>query len=257
MRGDGGSKSRRALAALRGFAAKCRRNSCKLIVQQPLQFPPGSKWSYSNAGINTLGRIVEVVSGQSYADFVEQRIFKPLKMRDTTFWPTASQAKRLAKSYQPGKDGRLEPVEIFFIKGKLEDRTRTAYPAGGLFSTAADLSRFYQMALNKGVLDGKRILTEPGARMMTRTQTGDIKTGFTEGMSFGFGFAVVKEPQGVTSMLSPGTFGHGGAYGTQGWIDPNKDMVFVLMIQRAKLPNADASDVRKAFQEAAVGAMAE
>jgi CubicO group peptidase (beta-lactamase class C family) len=90
---------------------------------------------------------------------------------------------------------------------------------------------------------------------MTRSQTGDIKTGFTDGMSFGFGWAVVKQPQGVTAALSPGTFGHGGAYGTQGWVDPQKDMIFVLMIQRAKLPNADGSEIRRAFQEAAVAAV--
>ena len=89
---------------------------------------------------------------------------------------------------------------------------------------------------------------------MTRTQPGDITTGFVEGMSFGLGFAVVKAPQGVTEKLSAGTFGHGGAYGTQSWADPKQDLVLVLMIQRAKLPNADASDVRRAFQEVALGA---
>jgi CubicO group peptidase (beta-lactamase class C family) len=82
---------------------------------------------------------------------------------------------------------------------------------------------------------------------MTRTQTGDIKTGFVEGMSFGF--AVVKQPQGVTSMLSPGTFGHGGAYATQSWADPKRDLILVLMIQRAGFPNGGDSPVRRAFQE--------
>jgi len=87
---------------------------------------------------------------------------------------------------------------------------------------------------------------------MTRTQTGDIKTGFVEGMSFGFGFAVVKQPQGVTGMLSAGTFGHGGAYATQSWADPQRDLILVLMIQRAGFPNGDDSPVRRAFQETAV-----
>jgi len=240
-------------------APRTKSSLAELVVgnsQRPLRFPPGDRWSYSNAGINTLGRIVEVVSGEDFADFVETRIFKPLGMRDTTFWPTPAQAKRLAKSYQPKANGKeLEEVGISFIQGKLGDRSRTPKPAGGLFSTARDYYRFCQMMLNGGTWNGKRLLSQEGVTAMTRTQTADIKTGFTEGMSFGFGFAVVKNPTGVTQMLSPGTFGHGGAYGTQAWIDPKKDMVFLLMIQRAKLPNADASDVRRAFQEAAVSAI--
>jgi CubicO group peptidase (beta-lactamase class C family) len=224
--------------------------------QQPLQFPPGSRWSYSNAGINTLGRVVEVVSGSKFEDFLEKRILRPLEMKDTTFWPNAAQVKRLAKSYQPDKGGSgLEEVGIRFIKGELSDRTRTPSPAGGLFSTAEDMARFYQMLLSGGEWHGRRLLSKDTIAQMTRTQTGDLKTGFTEGMSFGLGFAVVKEPSGVTAMLSRGTFGHGGAYGTQSWADPEKDLVLVLMIQHAKLPNADASDMRHTFQQAAVAAV--
>ena len=180
-------------------------------AQQPLHFPPGSRWEYANCGINTLGRIVEVVSCIPYEDFVLRRILAQVGMRDTTFHPTPAQAKRIAKSYQPTADGKgLEETPIYFIKGDLGSRARTAFPAGGLFSTAADLARFYQMVLNGGVYDGKRLVSKESVALMTRTQTGDIKTGFVDGMSFGFGFAVVKEPGGVTAMLSPGTFGHGG-----------------------------------------------
>jgi CubicO group peptidase (beta-lactamase class C family) len=222
-------------------------------AQQPLRFPPGSKWEYCNSGINTLGRIVEVVSGQKIEKFLQRRIFNPLGMKDTTFWPTPGQAKRLAKTYKPGKDGRtLEETDIYFIKGGLSDRKRTPLPAGGLFSTAGDLARFYQMMLNGGESRGKRILSKEAVALMTRTQSDEIKTGFTDGMSWGFGFQVVKEPQGVTAMLSPGTFGHGGAYATQSWADPKKDLIYILMIQRAGFPNGDNSPVRKAFQEVAV-----
>jgi CubicO group peptidase (beta-lactamase class C family) len=226
-------------------------------AQQPLKFAPGSKWEYCNPGINTLGRVVEVVSGQKFENFLERRLFRPLGMKDTTFWPTASQVRRLARSYKPAKEGRgLEETEIFFIKGALSDGRRTPYPAGGLFSTARDLARFYQMALNAGTVEGRKIISKEAIDLMTRTQTGDIKTGFTEGMSWGFGFQVVKEPQGVTAMLAPGTFGHGGAYATQSWADPKKDLILILMIQRAGMGNGDASPVRRAFQEAAVGAVA-
>jgi CubicO group peptidase (beta-lactamase class C family) len=221
-------------------------------AQQPLRFPPGSKWEYCNSGINTLGRVVEVVSGQKVEKFFQRRIFNPLGMKDTTFWPTPGQAKRLAKTYKPGKDGKtLEETDIFFVKGGLSDRKRTPQPAGGLFSTAGDMARFYQMMLNGGELGGKRILSKQSVALMTRTQTDDIKTGFTDGMSWGFGFQVVKQPQGVTAMLSPGTFGHGGAYATQSWADPKKDLIYILMIQRTGFPNGDNSPVRKTFQETA------
>jgi CubicO group peptidase (beta-lactamase class C family) len=226
--------------------------------QQPLRFPPGTKWEYSNAGINTLGRIVEVISGVRYAEYLHERIFKPLDMKDTTFYPTKGQQKRLAKSYQPATRGKgLEETSISFLKGPLESRQRTALPAGGLFSTAEDMFRFYQMMVNGGTFNGKRILSRAAVEQMTRTETGDIKTGFTDGMSYGFGFAVVKQPQGITGMLSPGTFGHGGAYGTQSWADPKKDLILILMIQRAKLPNSDNSDIRRAFQETAAAAIAD
>ena len=224
--------------------------------QQPLRFPPGSKWEYNNPGINTLGRIVEVQSGRKFEEFLQRRIFEPLGMKDTTFWPTPSQVKRLAKAYRPAKTGHgLEETDIYFIKGGLSDRKRTPFPAGGLFSTAADVGRFYQMALNGGTLDGKKIISRESLALMTRTQSGDIKTGFTGGMSWGFGFQVVREPQGVTASLSPGAFGHGGAYATQSWADPKKDLILILMIQRTGFPNGDDSPVRRAFQEAAAAAI--
>lgn len=221
-------------------------------AQQPLHFEPGTRWEYANAGINTLGRIVEVLSGEPFAAFLQHRLLNPLRMRDTTFWPTPAQVRRLAQSYKPRAGGGLERTDIYFIQGSLSSRRRTAFPAGGLFSTAADVAQFYQMMLNRGGGHGHRLLSEQAVAEMTRTQTGDIKTGFVEGMSWGLGFQVVKAPQGVTAMLSSGTFGHGGAYGTQSWADPAKDLVLVMMIQRAGLPNGDASDMRRVFQEAAV-----
>lgn len=221
---------------------------------RPLKFEPGSKWEYSNGGINTLGRIVEVVSGRSYAQFLRERLLEPLGMNETTFWPADDLKARLATSYGPRGDAGLEPVPIYFLQGELDDTTRTAFPAGGLFSTAGDYARFLQMLLRGGEWGGRRILSREAVAQMTRTQTGDLKTGFVDGMSFGLACGVVREPQGVTAALSPGSFGHGGAYGTQAWADPATGRMYVLMIQRAKLPNADASDIRKAFQDAAARA---
>ena len=85
---------------------------------------------------------------------------------------------------------------------------------------------------------------------MSTIQSGELKTGFTDGNGWGLGCGVVLHPQGPTAVLSPGTFGHGGAYGTQAWIDPVKNVAYVLMVQRANFPNADASGLRSDFQAA-------
>ena len=219
----------------------------------PLTFEPGSKWSYCNPGITTLGRLVEVASGQSYADFMQQRLFGPLGMTNTTFWPDKSQLARLATAYKPNATGDgLEPTSITYLSSDLSDRKRMALPAGGLFSCAVDLARIYQMVLNEGELDGHRYLKAETLREMTTSQLGDMKVSFADGMNMGLGFHVVKTPMGVTESLSPGTFGHGGAYGTQAWIDPVRGLAMVLLIQRAGLPNSDQSEMRRVFQKVAV-----
>lgn len=226
-------------------------------AQRPLDFEPGSKWSYCNAGIDTLGRIIEVTSGQPYEDFLRDHIFKPLGMDDTAFYPNEDQLSRLAGLYGQ-KEGKLT-----FADYQLIGPTKNAkhpIPAGGLFSTGHDLAQLYRAMLNRGYygvtkLGEKRILSEAAATQMTSLQTGDLQCGFTPGMGFGFGWAVVKEPQGVHAMLSKGTFGHGGAFGTQAWIDPVQDLFVILLIQRAGLPNADASDLRKELQRLAVEAI--
>ncbi len=161
--------------------------------------------------------------------------------------------KRLATSYsKPKEGGSLEVAPIKLLSGKQPtDRLRMPAANGGLFSTAADYARFCRMLLNEGTLDGKRILSESAVKTMRTIATGDLKTGFTPGNGWGIGCCVVREPSGVTAMLSPGSFGHGGAYGTQAWIDPIKKRIYLLMILRANLPNSDASDLRQSFQEAA------
>ena len=220
--------------------------------QRPLLFEPGTQWKYSNSGMNTLGRVVETVAGVPYARFMQERIFAPLDMRDTTFWPTRAQIVRLAKSYRVAQTGAgLEEAGIRHLQGDLDDRTRTPLPMGGLFSTAADVARFYRMLLGGGELDGHRLLKPESVALMTRTHTGDLTTGFAEGMSYGLGFGVVKTPSGATARLAAGSFGHGGAHGTQSWADPTRGIIYVLMIQRVGMPNGDASDIRRAFQEAA------
>jgi CubicO group peptidase (beta-lactamase class C family)/poly(3-hydroxybutyrate) depolymerase len=228
-----------------------------LYVAKPVAFTPGSKWVYCQSGINTGGRIAEVVTGEPLEKLLQRRLFGPLGMKDTTFYLTEKQLPRLARSYRRTDKGELEATDISFLNGKSPtSRDRFPAPNGGLFSTASDYARFCQMVLRGGELDGTRYLKPETVKLMTTVQTGDLKTGFTDGNGWGLGWCVVREPQGVTAMLSPGTFGHGGAYGTQAWIDPTTKRIYILMVQRANFPNSDASEVRRGFQEAASGAFA-
>ena len=224
-----------------------------LYVAKPVSFTPGSKWVYCQSGINTAGRIAEVVTGEPLEKLLKRRLFDPLGMRDTTFYLTKEQLPRLAKSYRRTDKGDLETTDIRFLNGKSPtDTDRFPAPNGGLFSTALDYLQFCQMVLRGGELGGKRYLRPESVRLMTTIQTADLKTGFTPGNGWGLGWCVVREPQGITAMcFLPGTFGHGGAYGTQAWIDPVKKRIYLLMIQRSDLTNSDASEVRMGFQQAA------
>lgn len=213
-----------------------------------LAFEPGTKWEYS-PGLSVAGRVVEVVSGQSFDQFLKSRIFEPLQMNETTFQPSVGQWQRLARLYQPTADKRgIEPGTHWLFE---VDSATTPNPSGGLYSTAQDLVRFHQMVLNGGSLEGKRILSWDAVRQMTLVQTGDLVTGFTPGNGWGLGYCVVREPQGATAAVLPGTFGHGGAFGTQGWIDPRREMICLLLIARQKFGNSDASDIRGELQRLA------
>src|SRR5262249_32019084 len=198
---------------------------------KPLQFVPGSRWLYCQSSINTAARIVERVSGQSFPEFLDRRLFQPLGMTDTTFYLTPAQQERLATSYARTPAGALAEVPNFILLGKQPtDRDRFPAANGGLFSTAPDYARFARMILNEGTLDGKQYLTAAAVARMTSVQTGDLEAGFVPGSAWGLGWGVVREPQGVTRPLSPGSFGHGGAYGTQAWIDPVRKLIYVLLV---------------------------
>jgi CubicO group peptidase (beta-lactamase class C family) len=235
--------------------AKAARSLADLVpafASKPLAFEPGSKWRYCQSGILTLGRIVEIVSGVPFEVFLRKRIFEPLGMKDTTFYLSEAQMPRwVIPAKREGE--HLLPAEIGLLYGH-PPTWRDHYPAsnGGLFSTAPDYTRFAQMLLNGGVLDGRRYLMAESVRMMSTVQTGDLVTGFTPGNGWGLGVGIVRKPQGVTEMLSPGTFGHGGGYGTQVWIDMKRGAVLIMMIQRSNFKNADDTPVRLAFQKAAL-----
>jgi CubicO group peptidase (beta-lactamase class C family) len=226
-------------------------NTAEQLARSPLAFQPGSKWQYG-PGLSVAGRVVEVVAGRPFDQFLAERIFEPLEMRDTTFRPSAEQQQRVARLVQPTADRKdIEPATHWLLEEK------TPNPSGGLYSTAADLVRFYQMVLNRGELNGKRILSAESVHQMTTLQTGDLQTGFTPGNGWGLGFCLIRQPQGVTEMLSSGSYGHGGAFGTQGWIDPQRGMIFVLLVQRMNFGNSDGSEIRADFQRLAVAATGE
>lgn len=220
------------------------------VSQLPLVFEPGSKWSYCNPGIDTLGRIVEVVSGLPYETYLARRIFEPLGMFDSTPFPSPEQLKRVAVTYGQ-ESGKLvaRPGGVLDYAGG----AKHPVPAGGLYSTGDDLARLYQCLLQGGTLDGRKVIGQPTLAEMTRGHTGDLKAGFVDGSVWGYGVGIVRDPKGVTENLSAGTFGHGGAYGTQAWIDPVRGVYTILLIQRAGLPNSDASAMRKALHDAAAG----
>ena len=218
----------------------------------PLQFEPGTRYEYCNPGINTAGRLIEVASGVTYEEFLQKRLFEPLGMKDTTFWPDEPQLKRLAKSYKPGPNNRgLEEISITQLTYPLADRKRSPYPAGGLFSTAADLSTFCRMIANGGILEGRRYVSESAVRQMTSTQTGKLLNQGKGEHGYGLGWLTSRAFQGDSGPVIPGPCGHGGAYATQMGIDPEHDLVTVFLVQHAGFPGADGGKIHEAFQRAA------
>ena len=230
----------------------------KVAAREPLRFQPGTRWGYSTGGLDTLGRVVEVVSGVPFATFMQHRLLDPLGMRQTTFWPAAADAPRLAHEYLRNEQaGKLEETKIHYLYGgAVTDPARPALGGAGLFSTAEDVAKFYQMMLHHGEFNGYRILQASTVAEMTRKQTGDLKA--RPGMPWGLGFCVIADPSKMeaNAAMSPGTFGHGGAFGTQSWADPKTGLVYVFMIQRDKMKmNPDNSDMRRAYQDAVAAAL--
>ncbi len=228
-----------------------------LVARGPLEFEPGTQWRYGNASMSVLGRIVEVVSGEAYQDFLQERFFNPLGMTETTFHPTDEQFERLATSYcNSPETGALTEMDIFLFPGKLlRSPQHTIAPGGGLFSTAMDVFKFYQMLLNGGEFDGRRYLKVSTVKEMFTSQTGDKKAGFCEGMGWGLGIGVVTHPEGWTRGLAVGTVNHDGAYGTTVFLDPSRNLLFIMLIQRGGLGGRpDGMRFRFAFTSAVMEA---
>jgi CubicO group peptidase (beta-lactamase class C family) len=191
----------------------------------PLEFQPGSRWSYSpGAGFDTLGRIVEIISGQPFDQFLRQRIFGPLEMSDTTFYPVEKQLPRVAVRYQKAVNGLTKqegnPPSSIYFSG-----------AGGLSSTAEDYAQFGQMLLNGGVLNGKRLLGPKTVELMSSVHAPDTLPGRPPGRSFGLSVQVVNNAVASNMRVSDGSYGWDGAFGTHFWVDPKEKIVGILMVQ--------------------------
>ena len=228
-----------------------------LWMAAPMQFEPGSRWSYCQSGINAAGRVVEVVSGMSFDACLKKRLFQPLGMKSTTFYPGASERARQVTAY--AKNATTGSLEAVPPRPEFGPRDRPPQGNGGLYSTAEDYAKFCQMLLGTGTFQEVRYLSEASVKLMSTPQTPATLPIGRRGLNYGWalGTCVLKAPHdGVPAMLSPGTFGHGGAWGTQAWVDPVKGVAYVLMVQRSNFPNSDASDVRRAFQQAAAKALA-
>ncbi len=207
------------------------------LAQTPLDFQPGTLWRYSGLyGFDVLARIVEIASGLPFDQFLQQRLFTPLGMKDTGFAPTPERMARVPTIYQRTPDGNLRPAPN---PNQLISGTYFS-ASGGLLSTADDYLQFAQMLVNGGTLNGKRYLSPKTVELMASNHTGDMVNGQIgrpeHGMGFGLGVQVWVDPVAADRRVSPGAFGWEGAYGTNQIMDPAEKMVEIILMQGANGP---------------------
>lgn len=198
----------------------------------PLASQPGEQWKYSIA-VDIQGYLVEKLSGQSLPQFMEERIFKPLGMKDTAFHVPAEKSARMASLYVVDRATLLKPADGFMVLDISKPPT-AANGGGGLVSTVADYARFAHMLARGGELDGVRILSPATVRMMASnhlTESQLAKQPLGPGVGFGLDFAVVMDPAAAGTLAGKGTFSWGGAAGTWFWVDPENDVVVMGFIQ--------------------------
>ena len=197
---DGSSLKARALSSVTG----------------PLQWQPGEQYQYGNQGMNIAARVVEIVSGMPYEEFLQKRLFDPLGMTETTFWPSDAQIARLANAYGPNKEkSGFAKGNLGYLTKPFSDRVhRFPEAGGGLFSTTHDIFRYGLLLANNGELDGKRYLSPAAMDELRKKQTGNTKGDYSLGYH-----------------LRNGMFGHDGAMGTDLSVDPKTGMVAVFMTQ--------------------------
>jgi CubicO group peptidase (beta-lactamase class C family) len=213
-----------------------------------LEFQPGSRWAYSpGAGFETLGRVIEIASGMPLDRFLRSRIFDPLDMTDTTFWPSEAQWPRVATVYLPGPQGLTKST----MPNDTMSRNVYFRGSGGLYSTAESYVPFGIMLANGGSLGTTRLLSRKSVEMMTSVHVRDTMPGRPAGEGYGLGVRVVTDHAARGTMLSDGTYGWSGAQGTHFFVDPREQLVGVLMVQT---PNPE---VRSEFEDLVAQAVAD
>jgi CubicO group peptidase (beta-lactamase class C family) len=219
------------------------------MAKAPLAHQPGENWEYSHS-VDVLGRVVEAASGQRLSDFLEARLFKPLKMTDAGFFVPKNKMSRLAQPFA-NDPATGAPNHILDVSSQPKNDSGGA----GSVSSATDYLRFAQMLLNGGQLDGARLLSRTTVALMTSDQLGKIKdNGVTpgelllgvKGFTFGLGFSVRQEAGLAAVPGSAGEFMWAGAAGTFFWVDPKEQLVAVLMTQT---PGPSRVYYRKLFKQ--------
>ena len=209
------------------------------VATLPLLAQPGSAWNYSIA-TDVLGHLVAVLSGQDFAQFLHDRVIAPLGMADTAFHVAPDKLGRFAANYARGEDGRAVLLDDPAISRFAKPPRAIASGGGGLVGTGRDYMRFCRMMLNRGTLDGERLLGRKTVELMTANHLGGDMASMGqarfsesnyEGIGFGLGFSVMLDPARAQILGSPGEYAWGGAASTAFWIDPAEDMAAVMMTQ--------------------------
>ena len=211
---------------------KSNAEQIKRLAELPLNYHPGEEWQYS-AATNVVGHLVEIISGQSLDEFLRQRIFEPLQMPDTHFYLDNTKGGRLTTQYTPDENNKIKAQDPGSKQSRWITSPRNLFSgAGGLVSTVRDYLRFQQAMLNGGEIDGNRILAPSTVSLMLENHTGDLPLWLPgPGMGFGLGYGVVVDRGAAATPLSEGAGYWGGAYCTLSWIDPEQNLVGVLMTQ--------------------------
>jgi len=243
--GPAGAALRKALRSLPPDAVLADR--IRALASVPLNFQPGSAWQYGSS-TDVLGRVIEVISGQSLDAYLHDRILAPLGMVDTGFTVPPGKRSRLAVIYGTSPEGKLVRAP------QPSTDTRLFLATGGLFSTAADYLRFCQMLLNNGELDGRRLVSRKSIELMTARHSDPIPLPFLRGQYFGLGVAVQKDDGDSGILGSPGTYGWSGAYNCYFRIDPKEQLILLLLVQRSPANNLD---IQYGFQNVVMQAIAD
>lgn len=210
------------------------------LSELPLAFEPGTQWMYGQS-LDVLGRVIEVVSGLTLQQYFNERIFRSLKMKDTRFYLNEEQQKQLTPLFTQGEDGSLIEVgSDVLVAGDLnysndanfESRGKLYSGGSGLVGSTMDFMRFLQMLLNCGSLEGVRILQESSVELMTQNHIGELTVPFPHhGDGFGYGFGVLTERGKSEDVASVGSYSWGGIFNTYYWVDPQEELIGLVMTQ--------------------------